>query len=258
MIENKYAYLGLGLAFVGGAALGGGLGYKFAMKKYFNAYEQVMAEEIEKTKQFYSNLYKEQYPTPGDLAKERGVEVSDVKLEEATVALRKYQGVTVKPEDLEQQPDAMSMVVDDLRKDPDVEVEIEVEERNIFDNGPQLIIDKENRDHSKPYVVDYDEYVEHPQGFDEIQMTYYAGDGVLSDDNDEHVPDVDGLIGNMNLMMFGASDPDDPHILLIRNEAKKLDIEVTYSEGKYAHEVLGFEHSDEPVRRVKPRWDDER
>jgi agmatine/peptidylarginine deiminase len=99
--------------------------------------------------------------------------------------------------------------------------------------------------------------MEHPQGHDEIQLTYYAGDGVLGDDTDAPIDDVDLLVGTMNLSMFGASDPDDPHILLVRNEQRKLDIEVTFSDGKFAHEVLGFNHSDEPERRRRPRWDDD-
>jgi hypothetical protein len=247
-MDNKYAYLGLGLAFVGGVALGAGAGYRYAQQKF----SEEITEEIKKTKEFYSNLYKSEYPTPGDAA---DALIPDVKLDEATVALHKYQGVSIKPEDLEHQPDVMSMIVDDMRKSP--EVEVEVEERNIFDNGDQLQIHKEERDTSKPYVVDLEEYMEHPEGHDEIQLTYYAGDGVLGDDEDQPIEDVDGIVGQMNLNMFGASDPDDPHILLVRNEQKKLDIEVTFSDGKFAHEVLGFEHSDEPMRRSRPRWDDE-
>lgn len=245
-MDNK-TYLILGASVVGAAGAGFFGGYKYAFKKFYRSYEEVLAKEVKEAKEFYANLYKVEYPTPTEAAQAL---IPDTKLEEATEALRKYSGVTIKEEDL---IDHGSLI---QYEKPTVEVE--VEERNVFENGDQLKIHKEERDTSKPYVVDLEEYMEHPEGHDDVQLTYYAGDGVLGDDDDQPIEDVDGLVGVMNLNMFGASDPDDEHILLIRNEQKKLDIEVTWSDGKFAHEVLGFEHSDEPMRRMKPRWDDER
>lgn len=248
-METKYAYLGLGLAFVGGTALGVGAGYRWAMKKYYRAYEEVIEQEIREAKEFYATLYKQDYPTPADAAEAL---IPDVQLEEATTALRSYLGA-------EPSIDGIKMETGDPIIFDEPEVEVEVVERNIFDNGEQLKIDMAERDTSKPYVVRLEEYLEHPEGHDEISLTYYSGDGVLGDESDEPIEDVDLLVGRMNLNMFGASDPDDPHILLIRNEQRKLDIEVTFSTGKFAHEVLGFNHSDEPapMRRPRQRWDDE-
>lgn len=241
-MDNK-TYLILGASVLGAA--GGGFygGYRWAMKKFYRSYEEVIEQEIREAKEFYATLYKQDYPTPADAAEAL---IPDVKLEEATTALRSYLGA----EPVEAGEDEDS---------DDTEIEVEVVERNIFDNGEQLKIDMAERDTSKPYVVLVDEYMEHPQGHDEISLTYYSGDGVLGDESDEPIEDVDLLVGRMNLDMFGASDPDDPHILLIRNEQRKLDIEVTFSTGKFAHEVLGFNHSDEPapMRRPRQRWDDE-
>lgn len=242
-MDKKYAYLGLGLAFVGGTALGVGGGYYYAFKKFYASYEAVLEQEIQKTKEFYSNLYKEEYPTPADAADSL---IPSEELTAATVALRKYAGITVKPENLEDQGSVLQ----------DVVPQVTVEERNVFDEV-QHTIDPSLRDLSKPYVVTLDEYMEHPQGHDTVELTYYSGDNVLGDDNDEPVEDVEGLVGLDNISKFGLSDPDQPHILMVRNEKKKLDIEVAWSEGKFAHEVLGFNHSDEPMRRSRPRWDDE-
>lgn len=237
-MQNKYAYLGLGAAFIGGAALGGVIGHQYAFKKFYAAYDQVLAEEVQKAKEFYANLHKAPYPTPADAVADL---VPDVKLEEATTALRGYLGQEPAP----------------MEDDEEEIVEVEVVERNIFEDGDQLKIRIEDRDRSKPYPVTVDEYMEVPDGFEDIQLTYYAGDNVLADDSDEPITDVDGIVGDMNLMMFGASDPDQPNILLVRNDQKKMNVEVSYSPGKFSYEVLGLEHSDEPRRRVKPRWDDE-
>lgn len=206
-------------------------GYKYAFKKCYLAFDGMLAEETQKAKEFYANLHKAEYPTPADAA---AALVPDEKLLEATEALRGYLG-------------AEERVMEDD----------EPEERNIFENGDQLQIHVEQRDTSKPYIVGLDEYVENEQQYDDIQLTYYEGDNVLADDSEEPIEDVDGVVGHMNLNLFGISDPDQPHILLVRNEQKKMNIEVARSQGKFAHEVLSFEHSDEPMRRSRRRWDDD-
>lgn len=261
---DKQVYLILGASSLAAAGAGFFVGQKYAFKKFYTAYEETLAGEIRKTKEFYANLHKAEHPTPGDAvdALITGEEVIDNEgdLLKATVALRKYGNVTVKPEDLVDQPTISGAIYDGMYKTvtaPVETVEAEVEHRNVFaDNLVNHVV--EDRDTSGPYIVGYSEYVEHPEGYDEVNLTYYEGDGVLGDDSDEPIADgqVDELVGRKNLTGFGISDPDDPHILLIRNDQKKLDIEITHSEGKFAHEVLGFNHSDEPMKR-RPRWDDE-
>lgn len=232
--------------------IGAASGYFFAKKQMKAEYEEQISKEIKEAKAFYKAFYadlsKQKYQTPTEAAEAL---IPEHTVQEAAEAMRRYQATDTGTIFGEQ-------AIPDAEIVEDESVEVEVEERNIFDNGDQLKIDRQNRDTSKPYVVDEHEWLSTPEGFEEVSLTYYSGDGVLGDDQDEPVENVDELIGNMNLMMFGASDPANPHILLVRNEKKKLDLEITWSDGKFAHEVLGFEHSDEPTtRRVKPRWDDE-
>lgn len=241
---QNYVIVGVAAASL---TIGAASGYLFAKKKFKLEYEELIAQEIKEAKEFYSNLYKTDYPTPAEAAEAL---IPDHTVQEATEALRRYQA-TDTGTIFGEQAIADAEIVEET-------VEVEVEERNIFDNGDQLKIDRQNRDTSKPYVIDEYEYENTPDGYERIDLTYYSGDGIVGDDKDEPVEDVDQLIGNMNLNMFGASDPGNPHMLLVRNEQKRLDFEITWSDGKFAHEVAGFEHSDEPMtRRVRPRWDDE-
>lgn len=231
--------IGLGLAFVGGIALGGGGGYFIAAKKLGADFDKRLTEEIALTRDFYKRTYKlDDFETPESAA--------EVLLDDAVEALRSYsyEGVTVKEEDL---VDSGSIVQYE-----------EVVEKNIFDNGNRPHIDKADRSPDKPYVVDLDEYMENPNEYDQISLTYYAGDNVLANDEDEVVDNVNNVVGQMNLNMFGASDPEEPHVVLVRNERIKADYEITHSDGKYAHQVLGFQHSDETFQRMRqPRARDE-
>lgn len=223
-------------------AAGAGAGFLFAKKKYENSFEEVIEREIREAKEFYKRTYKvDEFATPEAAVESLGV--PDPLLEDATDALRTYLG-----QDVPDEPE-----------EP-VEEEQEIIERNVFDDS-ELKIDKDNRDKSRPYVVDLDEFMENPHDHEQLQFTYFAGDNVLADEKDKDIPDPDPIVGNMNLMMFGASDPNEKHIVLIRNEKLNLDFEVAYSDKKYTHEVLGYDeeikHSDTGRRKQRPRWDDE-
>jgi hypothetical protein len=236
-------YIGLGLAFVGGAVLGGGAGYFAAVKRLNALYDEKMEEEIARTKDFYKRVLDKE-----DLAET----AFKAGVGPAAEALKTYQTVdtgTIFAEQAVIDPQAETFARTILGDDA------EPVEKNIFDNGDELAIDKDARDTSKPYVVDITEYMDVPEGFDQLQLTYYGGDNILGDDKDEPIPDfnVDILVGRSNLLMFGASDPEQPHVLLVRNEKIKTDFEITHSDGKFAHEVAGLQHSDEIFQRTRPR-----
>lgn len=216
---------------VASLTIGAASGYFFAKKQLVKQYDEILEEQIARTREHYKKTYKaEEYETPQAAAEALGVEVS---LNEAVEAVKTYRG-----------EDTGTIFAEQA-----------VEERNIFDDGNPLTIDKDSRDTSKPYVIDIVEYMDTPDGFEQIELTYYAGDNTLGDDKNEPIPDwkIDEIVGRLNLMLFGASDPDQPHILLVRNEKYKTDFEISHSEGKFAHEVAGFMHSDETFQRTRTR-----
>lgn len=250
-------YIGLGLAFLGGAALGGGAGYFAAVKKLDALYNEKMEEEISRTKDFYKRVYeKEDIQTTAFKA---GVG-------EAADALREYQGKTIAVDtgtmfvDVPVKSEGLT-INEVLGQDIANAVEAmhefgnEPVEKNVFDEPNLFEIDKESRDPEKPYIIDITEYLDTPDGFEQLDLTYYAGDSILGDDKDEPIPDynVDILVGRANLMLFGASDPEQPHVLLVRNEKIKTDFEITHSDGKFAHEVAGLQHSDETFQSIRRR-----
>jgi hypothetical protein len=84
-------------------------------------------------------------------------------------------------------------------------------------------------------------------------MTFFAMQ------KDEVIDEQDELIGLANLSRFGHGSGD-PNIVYVRNEEKKLDIEIVHSDRKYAVEVHGF--ADDEIRhssmkRRSPRRSDD-
>lgn len=244
------------IAGVGAASLtiGAVSGYKFAEKKLLSQFEESLDRHIEETRDYFRRVYKtDDFETPEEAAEALGVAVP---VAEAADAVRTYHKAfdsgTIFPEQKVFTPEEVHQKMNEV-------IPEEKLEKNIFEDGNhEPSIDKDNRDTSKPYVVDADEYQANELEHDQIDLTYYGGDNVLADDEDKVVEKVEELVGHMNLNMFGASDPEHPHMLLVRNERIKTDFEITYSDGKFAHEVLGFTHSDEPMSRRsrKREWDE--
>ena len=82
-------------------------------------------------------------------------------------------------------------------------------------NGPYII---------KPEVFgEYDDY-------ETISLSYYA-DGVLTDEMDEVIEDVEGMVGKESLTHFGDYDDD---AIYVRNEEEKTDYEILRDLKTYA------------------------
>jgi hypothetical protein len=84
----------------------------------------------------------------------------------------------------------------------------------------------------KPYVIPPNEFGE-CDGYDEISLVYYA-DGVLTDDNDVPVEDVDRTVGVDSLTHFGEYEDDSVHV---RNDELKADFEILRDLRNYADVV---------------------
>lgn len=82
----------------------------------------------------------------------------------------------------------------------------------------------------RPYVISPDEFAE-DDDYDKISLTLYA-DGVLADDNDEMIDNVDELVGKDSLNSFGAFEDNS---VFVRNDTLKADYEILRDERPYLH-----------------------
>lgn len=80
-----------------------------------------------------------------------------------------------------------------------------------------------------PYVIPPEDFGEF-EDYEKISLTYYS-DGVLTDENDEIVDDVEDSVGEDSLNHFGEYEDDS---VFVRNDRKKCDYEILLDLRKYA------------------------
>lgn len=96
------------------------------------------------------------------------------------------------------------------------------------------------RSEDEPYVLHRDEFFEEEKGYAQITVTYYAGDEILTDDNDSPIYNHHDVIGDLR---FGHGS-NDPKVFYVRNDKRHAEYEVVYDPGLYSVEVLGHEIED--------------
>lgn len=83
----------------------------------------------------------------------------------------------------------------------------------------------------KPKVIRPEEFGEmEDEGYDTISLTYYA-DGVLTDDMDNPIEDVEYMVGKDSLTHFGEYEDDS---VFVRNDQIKADVEILLDTRKFS------------------------
>lgn len=88
--------------------------------------------------------------------------------------------------------------------------------------------EKEVKNMTKPYVISPDEFGEND--YETHSFTYYA-DGVLTDDFDEVIEDIEHTVGTDSLTRFGEFEDDS---VFVRDDEMKCDYEILLDERKYS------------------------
>lgn len=105
-----------------------------------------------------------------------------------------------------------------------------------WDYGKEM----QQRSPNHPYVIHQDEFNNNQLELQQKTWTYYAGDDILADDDDEVVVRPELVIGEANLKRFGHGS-DDPDIVFVRNERVGVEFEICRSWKSYAAEVQGMD-----------------
>lgn len=268
--QNKTAstiIIGLGVVLV--AASSAFAGYKFAERKLTARYEELAEKERRDTKEFYDRTYKvDTFATPGDAVRalvpedEQEIVVNrigvDPEISEALEQAKAYVPKTghvaydkVRSERVVV-PDSVQVV------EETVEEHVEVVQ-NVFADGGSWSYEEavKTRTYHQPYIITEEEYLANEPEHEQSQLSFFEEDGVLADAADKVIDDTDKIVGDDNLVKFGAGAKH-KDVLFIRNEEMECDFEIARSYGSYLEEALNMKHSDDDgrTRKFRNRGDD--
>jgi hypothetical protein len=212
-------------------AAGLGVGYLVARNQLEKRYSRLLDEELRRTREFFGANYegsKEGLDDPEYM--EAAINAAEAMTEYAKPA------VPVIPSVLAAE---VEKTVTNYNKPPASVVDEVVDdvERNV----PASPLDPDAR---APYLITFAEFAADEMGYEQITVSFFAGDGIVIDEEDAVIKSerVEETIGTDNLNKFGTNteDPDmDPNVIYVRCERFNMDFEVTRSAGKHSVEVLG-------------------
>lgn len=134
--------------------------------------------------------------------------------------------------------DALSRDVHDCDFDEHM-AERESPEEDISEYEEALEFDKQMHEEALaegssdfPRTISNSEMLNQKQWYSKVTLTYYAGDDVLADDQDEPIEDPKDIIGEHFKEFFGMND-DEPDIIYVRNDNQESDYEVAKVETSY-------------------------
>lgn len=216
-------------------------------------FETMMEEELEKTREFYAN-------------RERiTIDPSAPYVDPEEMLEKTWPGLVEVPET---PPSASNEFLTATAPEPTTlklgeNEQIEVVRKNAFDarsaaaaepDEEELkqwsVLNDNNMVRGLPYVLTKEEFFEAETEWPQLTYTFFEGDGVLADEREQPIEDVEKIVGTQNLARFGWLS-EDKNTVYVRNQDQELEIEVVKSEGTYAAEVHGFQHSEEPFQRLR-------
>ena len=133
-------------------------------------------------------------------------------------------------------------IKDSDRTKPDLKEYAEQLKKNGYTRYSDLSADDEgvSDKQTKPYVIPPEQFGD-DESYDQISLTYYA-DGVLADENDEVIDDVEETVGIESLNHFGEYEDDS---VFVRNDARKCDYEILLDQRTYSEVVEDMPHQME-------------
>ena len=255
LTETKKSVAVLSAAFAG---LGGTVaGYLIAHKRLEAVFAQQAQDDIDAMKQHYKLLYKEDVPKPTTSVV---INSQDDDLREVAQTIIEKMEYTKAPDYDDTEPE---VILNEPEDTPKTQAEWPFEGANVFESLSKegaMDFDYETevaeRSPDKPYVITKEEFMLNETSFQQTTVTYYEGDDVLADENEQMINEKDRTVGEDNLYRFGAGSGDGK-IVYVRNDRLELEFEIIEHMGKFYEEVLGFiQHSEKPRVR-KFRGDDE-
>jgi hypothetical protein len=98
------------------------------------------------------------------------------------------------------------------------------------------------RSTNRPYIIHQDEFALNESDYQQVTYTYYAGDDVLTDEDDTVLNNRENLIG-VNTLRWGHG-ADDINLVHIRNPQLELEFEICRTPKSFEETVLGLQNEE--------------
>lgn len=256
-------------------AAGVGLGYLVTKKRFESVYAEMLQEEIENTKEFYKGLYEKKLEEGLRTAAVVDENVTFTSADQDFAkSMEKYEPVDLNeiPEDVAEEIMANTSVEEasaailrysaDSKEEAarsDTKTQAKKPERVFYNNiskkdTPKVpeartmvplksdIPGEELPESPKaPYIISQDTFMSAELDYDQETVTYYDVDGVVANQGDVPLGQVNDTIGLSNLTKFGElSGSGDSNVLYVRCERLKTDYEIVRDMGMYSEKVLNL------------------
>ena len=225
------AGLNKGVLLAGGVIVGVSVGYYVAKRRLEAKYAKMAKEEIDEVRYLYMSKIRESAST---------------RLVDDIIESKSYASalspLTMRSEMVDMNHDHQD---DDFQKAAEAEL---AEEPEIISN----VFQPPDEDHwewghekhmreagADPYVLHRDEWLSEASNYVRTWLTYFEGDDVLADDQDNPVDDQDMMVGLANLARFGHGSGD-PNVVYVRNVELQMEIEIIHSDGKFSEQRRGI------------------
>jgi hypothetical protein len=230
---NTHFIQGFAAGAVFGTAVGFFFGYRFNRAKIRAEVLKEAQQDMVEVRMYYHDKYEKDQPETEERIVPQKPSLDDVVEERMT-----RPPVPVREPMVDKAREVQYPKARETAKEPDLG----------WDYGKEM----QTRSPNHPYVIHQEEFNNNQLELQHQTWTYYAGDDILADQDDEVVVRPELVVGEENLKKFGHGS-DDSDVVFVRNERIGVEFEVCRSWKSYATEVQGID----PEERVLDEDHDE-
>lgn len=207
-MNNKFVCVA---SFAIGAAIGSIVTWQFVKTKY----EQIAMEEIESVKEVYARKQLELQ-----------VDAEDTDISNSDSA--SHSSLQIEPDEELSVKDYAEQLSKEgyINYSESADISVAEESETPLE---ELLIEENNNPSDAPYVIPPEDFGELDY-YTQISLTYYA-DGILADEDDRYINNVDDIVGRESLKHFGEYEDDS---VFVRNDKLKCYYEILLDQRSYS------------------------
>jgi hypothetical protein len=237
---QRVAYSVGGLAV--GVAIGFFIGYRLNRAKIRAEAFKESEEEVEKIREMYrdnARIRIDEKPDLDEVVEDRGYIVTDEIVERPTRPPVPVDEPSATRPDVPPGPDLVPVEYGQ-RRIPTIKLDTGKSKDLHWDFEEELA----SRSEEHPYILHQDEYRDNQKGYKQEVLTWWAGDNVLTDEQEQPLSNADELVDLNHMSKFGHGT-DDFDVIFIRNDKLQVEYEIGRMPTSYEEEVQGLTNDDE-------------